>query len=240
MVARIRVFLTLCTAVWFGGCATLRVASDYDHSVSFEARHTYDWAAAPEEGAAEESEEMERVNPFLERRLERAVDNELGELGFEKVEDGPVDFLVAVSIIDPEGATFGRGGGGLPLVLALGFGFGTPYAYSPFGYGFGGFYSGRSRFGRGFGGYSSFGYRPYFGYGYGSSGYYRGGSGADLGSLGPGSFVVDILDGESGELIWRGWANGALGHAPDLDGLPDFIASVVHDIMKDFPPDSGS
>ena len=79
-------------------------------------------------------------------------------------------------------------------------------------------------------------------YGYGSFGpygYYGGGRTGSLESLAPGTFIIDIIDGNGGELIWRGWANGALSFAPDVDELPDFIGSVVHDVMEEFPPDDG-
>ncbi|MCG8467048.1 MAG: DUF4136 domain-containing protein [Gemmatimonadetes bacterium] len=255
MIRRTRVLLALFAAVAVGGCASLRVASDYDRDVSFAGRETWDWVApAAAEGTEEEAAEVERVNPFIDRRLERAVRDELAARGYRRVEEGPVDLLVAVSVLDPERAVDGRRGGGYPYALGFGFGFGfgPAYFYPGFGLypglGFGFPYYG-SRYRRGFGygrSYSSFRYgyyRPYFGYGYGGGGYgpygYYGGSRAnDLETLAPGTFVIDVLDGESGELIWRGLANGALAYAPDLEDLPDFIASVVHDIMEGFPPDT--
>ena len=43
MVGRARVLLALVAAVALAGCASLRVGSDYDREVSFDARETYDW-----------------------------------------------------------------------------------------------------------------------------------------------------------------------------------------------------
>ncbi len=55
----------------------------------------------------------------------------------------------------------------------------------------------------------------------------------------PGSFVVDVVDAESGELIWRGWAERALFFAPEeLQDLPAFVEETVGRIMETFPPRS--
>lgn len=241
MVVRFKVLAGLVAVGATVGCASLRVGSDYDRDVSFAARETYDWVDSPEEDA----QDVARVNPFIERRLRRAVDDELEFRGYRRVEDGPVDVLVSVSVLDA--AEAGRAGVrlGFPLMVGFSFGFAPAFYYPGYGYGYRG-YLGSSRYGRyGFGRRVAFGsYRPYFGYpyGYGSFGpygYYGGGRTGSLESLAPGTFIIDIIDGDSGELIWRGWANGALSFAPDVDELPDFIGSVVHDIMEEFPPDDG-
>jgi hypothetical protein len=54
----------------------------------------------------------------------------------------------------------------------------------------------------------------------------------------PGTLVVDVVDGEGEELMWRGWADRALAFAPeDLEELPAFIDDMVRRIMETFPPD---
>lgn len=227
-------FLITLTAT--AGCASLRVGSDFDRDVSFANRHTYDWV----EAAEEEREEAERVNPFLERRLQRAVDRELEALGFRQVEEGEVDLLVAVSVLDAEEGVERSRGYGVPLMVGLSFGY-TPSFWYPWG-SYWGSYWGPYRYRPyiGYGRYRPLLSRSYFGYPYGYASWgpygYAGRRGGDLQSLAPGSFVIDIFDGESGDLIWRGWANGALAYAPDVDDLPEFIDEVVHDILEAFPP----
>ena len=236
----------LVSAVVFltASCAGLRVGHDYDREMSFAGASTYDWVETPDE-----LEDVERINPFIDRRMRRAVDAELEARGFLRAADGPVDLLVAVSVLGVEDGDRGRRGRTSPAFLVgLGFGFGhypglwypwgayapfySPY-YPPFHGPWG--YRGFRRFGFGLG------VSPYFGYPYGYRAYgpygaYGGYPDRGL-ELAPGSFVVDVMDGESGELWWRGWADGALGFAPDEEDLPEFIASVVHRIMERFPPE---
>lgn len=230
-------------------CASLRIGHDYDREATFAAAATYDWVETPEE----ELEEVERVNPFIDRRMRRAVDDELESRGFRRVQERRVDLLVSVTVLDVEAAEGRRRGGvSTALLVGLGFGFGySPGFWGPWGgyapwWGYspwdwdGGTYSawryrGVRRFGFGVG------TTPYFGYpyGYGSYGPYGAWGGypdRDL-RLAPGSFVVDVLDGETGELLWRGWADGALGFAPDEPELPAFISSVINRIMEPFPPE---
>lgn len=247
MSAYAKVGIALTAALATAACASLRIGHDYDREATFAAAATYDWVEIPEE----DLEEVARVNPFIDRRMRRAVDYELESRGFRRVEEGPVDLLVSVTVVDVEAAEGRRRGGvSTALLVGLGFGFGySPGFWGPWGgyapwWGFapwyGGTYSPRRyrgvrRFGFGVG------TTPYFGYpyGYGSYGPYGAWGGVPEGDfrLAPGSFVVDVLDGETGELVWRGWADGALGFAPDEDELPEFISSVVHRIMERFPPE---
>lgn len=61
---------------------------------------------------------------------------------------------------------------------------------------------------------------------------------SDLGALPPGGFVIDVMDRATGEVVWEGWARGALAYAPgELDALPRFIHDAVHRILEDFPPE---
>jgi len=246
------IVLGLLVSVVFPACSTMRVGSDYDHEVSLIHVTTYDWVSLGE--ADEETvAAVNRINPFIDRRLRRAVDSELEARGLQRVEEGPVDLLVAIDVLDVDriGEILRGGGGGVPIVLGFGFGFNPGYWYSPWGYGHGG-YGGYGRYGyRGYGyggyGYGGWGYPavgvslgrgPYFGYAapYGAYGYqsYGGFRSRDL-ALPPGSFIIDVLDGESGELVWRGWAEGALLFSPDVQDLPKFIASTVHRIMEELP-----
>jgi hypothetical protein len=51
----------------------------------------------------------------------------------------------------------------------------------------------------------------------------------------PGTLTVDVTDGRSDELVWRGWAEGALFEPVSPEQLADFIDEVVGKIMRDFP-----
>jgi len=194
------------------------------------------------------------------------VDAELEARGLERVQEGAVDLLVAIDVLDVDRiGEVPRGGGNVPVVVGFGFGYNPGSWYSPWGWGspYGLGYGGLGYGGWGYGGlgYGGWGYgglghggwgypsvgvslgfgTPYFGYGapYGSYGYrsYGGLGSRDL-ALPPGSFIIDVLDGESGELVWRGWAEGALSFSPDVRDLPEFISSTVRRIMEELPLDA--
>jgi len=226
-------------------CSTLHIGSDYDREASFADARTWDWAGVAE--ADSSAQAVERINPFLDRRLRRAVADELDARGLVRVEEGPVDILVSVSVLDPGEIGQYTGRGESPVVyLGFGFGYNPGYWYSPWGWGYP-YYGYPYRYRR----YPWYSYgfptvgvafgRPYFGYPYAWSGYgYRslGGYGSRDLALPPGTFIVDVMDGESGDLVWRGWADGALAFAPDADEMPAFIASTIHRIMEKLPIDS--
>ena len=106
--------------------------------MQFTQLHTYEWI----EPTQAELDQLSLLNPFLERRVRRAVDHELGERGFTRARTGPADFLVVAFVAGYEGDTTStayaqpavvvpRGG----VSLSVGFGFGAlPYAGYPFGY----------------------------------------------------------------------------------------------------------
>jgi hypothetical protein len=67
-------------------CSSLRVASDWDHAYDFTALRTYSWARTQESDA-------QGPLVFLDRRIRRAVDDELAARGYRPVESGG-DFLM--------------------------------------------------------------------------------------------------------------------------------------------------
>lgn len=222
------------------GCASVNAKVDYDRSVTFGSLQSYAWLAPVQDSAA-----APVADPFLERRLRRSVGRLLQERGFEEGSGaGEVDFLVRAYATGADVRREGRGYRRAPSVsFGVGFGFpvggwyGYPYwrwrghrywrypywGYPTWGYPFGW-------------GYPFFGY-PYF---YPWVGVAYAPIPADYGPLegqAPGTLVVDILDGRTGELIWRGWAEGALALAPDDPAeLPSFIDETIGKIMKPFPP----
>jgi hypothetical protein len=233
-----RSLLVALVATAVGACATISVKSDYDREASFTGLQTYDWM----ETAEETKDEFEAVNPFLERRLQRTVDRALSEQGFQRRTEGEVDFLVSAFIATPpEGAgqdAYSRRPG--PRV-SFGVGLGS-HGYGGWGgYGYGGRFNPYFGYPYGRWGYSGY---PYFGSYYGfwypvsfAVGYYSSVGYLPIDGLMPGSLVVDVVDAENGDLIWRGWAPRALAFAPEeLEDLPAFIEETVGKIMATFPP----
>ena len=234
------------TALALAGCAGLKVNTDFDRDASFEAFRSYAWV----ELSDDERSEMEGVSPFLERRLTRAVDTVLGARGFTQRTDGDADFLVDTYVVSAFGgsdsssaAQYGYGLSRMSLAIGLGYG-STGYGYSRSGLGYGSFgypYLGLSSFGFGyFGtpylGLSSFAF-PYVGFplGYGGVAPWRATAGALDGYL-PGTLVVDIFDAESGDLIWRGWADRAMLYAPEGGDQAEFMQETIEKILRGFPP----
>ena len=101
----------------------------------------------------------------------------------------------------------------------------------PFGYPYGGFgypgYGWRPGFGVGFYSVGGPGGYPYRGYGYPIS--------ASASGYAPGTLAIDVTDRRSDELVWRGWAEGALFEPVPPEQLADFIDEVVEKIMRNFP-----
>jgi len=245
-------------------CSTVRYSADYDRQASFTEFQTYGWEALSED----EQAALARVDPFLERRLQRAVDIQLADRGFVENSMGDPDFWVAAYPVVPQQAETTAGGSapGYPVgvfprsnvsvSVGFGFGFGHPYAFGfpymgfgfphyglwtpyfgfPYGFGYGRFarYPGFG-FGR-YGRYPGFGFYPGFGVSY-TTGYGPGYPAmGSAGGLRFGTVVVDVTDARTDELVWRGWAEGALQEAPGTDQLTAYIDAVVAKIMKDFPP----
>jgi hypothetical protein len=224
-------------------CSTVKYSSDYDPQASFTAFKTYDWILPTED----EQAALERANPFLERRLQRAVESELSDRGFVKNTGGEPDVLVSVYPIVPDrradqrGRAAPRGAYRSPVNVSVGFGvaFGRPYRY---GYGYPGFgyrypYYGFRYPHFGYPYSYGFGY-PYFAisfpvYGYARRGYAPGGA---LGGVAPGTLVVDVVDARTEELVWRGWAEGAMWELPRPEQLDKYVDEVVAKVMKGFPP----
>jgi hypothetical protein len=249
-------------------CATVKYSEDYDRQATFEDYETYDWIAPSEDERAA----LERVNPFLERRLQRAVEAELADRGFVRsVEDDP-DFWVSVYPLVPSSEDGPRARGARGHVsIGFGLGFGHPYRY---GYPYYGFrypyyglrypyfgyrypYSGYRYpswgypYVAGFGfpyfaiwypfpGYSGYGWGPGYTGGYHSFGGYGYPAAIAVDGLGPGTIVVDVTDAQTGELAWRGWAEGALVDVPGPNQLTEYADEIVANIMKGFPPTSAS
>lgn len=240
-------------------CSTVKYTSDYDPQAEFSNYKTYEWVLPNQD----EQAALDRINPFLGQRLQDAVDRELSARGYEESTETPPDFWVSVYPIVPDrrsradrraAAAYGRGYGRSRVSVSVGFGFGVgfPYRYgwgSPYRFAWGHPYFGYrypSGFPYAFGfpyfsfwfpvvGYPAYAWHPGFGVGlYPAPGYvYRA---APPGGLQLGTIIVDVSDARSGELVWRGWAEGALWDLPDPKRLTDYVDDVIAKTMKPFPP----
>jgi hypothetical protein len=196
------------------GCATLRVNTDYDPQASFGGLRTYSWL-----DSATVRERLAAANPFLERRMRRAVDKSLRQQGFNHEAGGRVDFLVTALVINEERSGLTRRP---PVTVHLGIGYGYPYGFAyPW-------YRRSYPYWRNPWGYAS-AYRIGFGYMW-LPVYDR-----PSGRL-PGTLVIDVFDGKSRELIWRGTAEGALIGVSRTAESQEYLDATVAKILQKFPP----
>lgn len=199
------------------------VRTDYDPEVSFTRFRTYAWA----ESTSTRQARLEEDNPFLERRLRRAVDRVLEVRGFRLVPAaGAPDFLVTAFVVGPSradapwrlwAATRCPGDPRLTIAIGYPFGFGRP---SPW-YRYHGFYR-----------WDPWGYACSYrlGFGYVWIPVYRQPS-----DRMPGTLVIDVMETSTRELVWRGWAEGALLDRETARSQAE-IDEVVVRILDRFPP----
>ena len=222
-----------------GGCASVSGKSDWDREASFTDLRTFVWLEAPRDSADAD----DAGDPFLGRRLRRSVESVLRERGFaEGSGEAPVDFAVTAYAIGPSTSDAARQSyrGPGPRIS---FGFGVGFAPT---WGYGGWYPyccgvGRPYFSYPYWGFPYWGY-PFVGYPFGVWYPWVGLTWQPTvvyepadGHL-PGTLVVDVWDARTGQLIWRGWAEGALLSAPEPEDLPEFIDEAIGKIMETFPP----
>lgn len=203
------------------GCATTGVNTDFDRDVSFAAYQTYAWIDSTPR-RAERNE-----GPFFERRLRRAVERALSQRGFAPADDARPDLLVTAFLIGPaEGERGWRYWPAAPcgpvgrISIGIGFypyGYGYPHAHWPW----------RSPFYRSPWGYAC-GYRVGFGYFW--IPVYE-----EPGRRLAGTVVIDILDGGSHELVWRGSEEGVV-HEPGESLSQEELDGIATRILRQFPP----
>ncbi len=193
--------------VLLAGCASLQVRTDYDTDASFAQLRTYSWITSPGPGEGDPV-----VNsPLLERHIEGTADSILTSMGYKRIDGGTPDFRVTARV-DADRKTAVRS-----------------YGYSS-GYGYGPYYPrgfGRSRFGLGR-------YYGYTGFGLGRYGLYGGEPYVD--EYLEGTLVLDIVDGRSGHLLWRGWATKRLDASPEPKNVREYAREAVREILKEFSP----
>ena len=194
-----------------GGCASITVRSDYDHTASFTGLSTYTWM----ESSASTEMAGPLAKPFLERRIRATIQDELERRGFQRDTSGTPDFLVSYSIDSQSQAEISSYG--------VGYGYGSyrgSYFYDgSFGYAY-------NRYGFGFGYPWGYGYGTRFGV---PAGYVR--------EYIESTLVIDVVDARTGRHLWRGWATARLNRNPEPAELNEFVARGVEQILMRFPPE---
>ena len=217
-------FINGCTGVAcvaLAGCVSMRVNVDYDPQASFDALTAYQWM-----DSAEVSEHLADISPFLERRLRRAVDGRLQDLGYRETDRDP-DFMVTAFVLAPDGSAANRCPDRvscMPFPRAFSFELLYPYAFG-FRYPW---YHYRFPYRRSPWGYA-YSYR--IGFGYTWIPVYDRPSDRLSGTI-----IVDVYN-RDGELIWRGSAEGALYGMRGADVTQEYLDGVVLEILQSFPPD---
>ena len=245
--------------LWVMGCSSVSYSEDFDRDVQVRASGTWAWQPLTEA----QQESLSEISPFLQRRIERAVSQELDGRGFKLVSDGPADYLLSAYALLPDRSSRPSGSSTLsrfdvrarpPLTVSVGFGvgFGHPYRFgSPYGFGGWGagfwpvlsywnpysWYLGASwGWGRPYFGHRGYGWSPFFGYGMYSLGGYGPRAVIGSGDRSPGTLVIDVLDAASGNVVWQGLAKGALLDMPPAEELDAYMDEIVRRTLAGFPP----
>lgn len=78
------------------GCSSIQVNTDFDAEADFSAIHTYSWKTVNVSGNALAN------NPLLHKRIVRSIDGYLQRRGFQEVDPGTADVLVAIHAVTKE------------------------------------------------------------------------------------------------------------------------------------------
>ena len=208
--------------------AGTKVRMDYDPNASFDHLRTYSWAEHVESNDVDHA----LSGPLVSDRIREAIDTELANLGYEKVDPGEADFLVDYQLSTEEktevttfGGFYGNGGYGRHISgYRSGHGYGHNYGHR-YGYG----YSAYPRYnGYGYGHHS---YNPYYGNGYGY------GATQTVREVLEVTLTLNIIDTQTSAVIWSGWAIKSLKQNPTPKKIRKFITKSVHKTLKEFPPE---
>jgi len=77
-----------------------------------------------------------------------------------------------------------------------------------------------------------YGYAPYYTWGY----WGRGRGGVDVQQYEEGTLIIDLVDAQAKEMVWRGMASKALPSAPTPEKIDKIIDDVVTKIFEKYPP----
>ena len=204
--------------------AGTKVRVDYDENASFEHLRQYSWADHVNYNDLDQA----LSGPLVSERIRQEIDIELASLGYEKVDPEQADFLIDYHLSTEEKTkvtTFDNYYGS----SYYGHGYGRSYGRS-YGHGYGGSY------GHGYGGYGhSYGGGYGHGYGYADASYVATPIIREFLEV---TLTLDILEAQTGAVIWRGWAIKSLDQYPKPKKVRKLISRSVHKILKKFPAES--
>ncbi len=183
--------------------------SDSDHRVDFSKYETFAWGERPESTGPENFS----MYSLSGERIRSNVELGLRQRGFSGTDPDGADILITYHLIVEEKVEVSR------------YLYPTSYGHS---YGHRGGYRHYGRHGYGYSGY-----RGYSGYGGYSSGY---GYGYDYDQYTEVTIVLDFIDAETNEVIWRGWRSF---RSDDLEISDKSIRKSIRKILKKFPPEIG-
>jgi hypothetical protein len=171
-----KIILAAVIVTVIAGCSSMSIRTDYDHDVDFAGYRTFDFL--PKSRPMAQSGPL--LNPFMEKRIEEAIETELTAKGYSKDSGGRPNFLIAIHA------------GARNRVNVTDFG----YHYGP-----------RGRWGR---------------------------RHLEVNTYKEGTLILDFVDPKLEQLIWRGWAVGALANP---DKVEEQIVETVKKILEEFPPE---
>ena len=77
-----------------------------------------------------------------------------------------------------------------------------------------------------------------YGYGYGHWGGYYGGSNVTVTNYTEGTLLIDMIDTEKNQLVWRGTVVDVIdGAGASTQEKQDYLDYIVKEVLADFPPD---
>lgn len=160
-------------------CIPIPVSVDYDRNTDFTKLKNYKWIS--QKGKSDEKGIF--LNDINKKRFALAIQNELSEKGFQRIDNEEPDFSVVYHVrLDKRLDT-------------------SPYNYT---------------------------YGPYYEPRVQTRVYQRG------------TIIIDIIDAEGEQLVWRGVAEGVLSEKEEdwseKTNMDTFIGKVVKEILKVFPP----
>lgn len=159
-----RIILCLLMMAMLMSCSSVAVKSDFDPTANFSHYKTFDFLPHRTKPSG---------NPFNDKRIEAAVEEELIAKGYQKQTAGAPDFLVAYhsNVKDK-------------------------IDVDTYGYRYG-------RYGRRVGTYTTV--REYQ----------------------QGTLVIDFIDANTKELVWRGWAKGEVNDSVSKEKIDDTVAKIL-------------
>jgi hypothetical protein len=167
-----KTLIILVSIAALAGCSSISVKTDYDHEVDFGKYKTFKWMPHSEKGGRGTVHE----NSLLDKRIKQAVERELTAKGYELIEAGRPDVLLAYHVGVRERVDVSE----------------TRYGYW------------RGRHGR-----------------------------AYVDRYKEGTLIVDFVDPEIKQLVWRGAATGVIS---SMEEKEERINKSVAKIFEKYPP----